>query len=163
MSTRLSWTEHTTVLSGLIGDIKTVPLHCTSRPRGSDLTNAKDPLAAQARPRQAFDVLPHTKRILCATSTSTCEVWLSLEMDSPKGVTHRRKVVGAEGFEPPPQRTYRQDCNGSALQLDQLQQTHSSSSRATGAAILPSLYYTPRVRHQFLACRRARFLRRNFF
>ena len=60
-----------------------------------------------------------------------------------------------------------QDCNGSALQLViNFSKPTRRHSRATGARDTTKLYYTPVCcypRHQLLACRRARFRRRNFF
>ena len=59
-----------------------------------------------------------------------------------------------------------QDCNRSALQLViNFSKPTRRHSRATGARDTTKLYYTPLVhlQNQFLACRRARFLRRNFF
>ena len=59
-----------------------------------------------------------------------------------------------------------QDCNGSALQLViNFSKPTRRHSRATGARDTTKLYYTPSVYqlNQFLACRRARFLRRSFF
>ena len=59
-----------------------------------------------------------------------------------------------------------QDCNGSALQLViNFSKPTRRHSRATGARDTTKLYYTPLCypKHQFFACRRARFRRRNFF
>lgn len=60
-----------------------------------------------------------------------------------------------------------QDCNRSALQLViNFSKPTRRHSRATGARDTTKLYYTPlciQPKAQFLACRRARFRRRNFF
>ena len=84
--------------------------------------------------------------------------------------------MGAEGFEPPPADFFwnRPLVMGKVCRMQQvgapvghqLQQTHSSSFLCNWSpryyqAILYSLVYQPLA--QFFACRRARFLRRNFF
>ena len=87
-----------------------------------------------------------------------------------------RKEVGAQGFEPCPAGFFwiplllceRASCgrHGSALQLViNLQQTHTSSFPCNWSPQYYQAILYPQVltKNQFLACRRARFRRRNFF
>ena len=92
-----------------------------------------------------------------------------------KALPYQSDVVGAEGFEPPPADFFwnrpclwarSAGCNRSALQLViNFSKPTRLHSCATGARDTTKLYYTPFCypKHQFFACRRARFRRRNFF
>ena len=114
--------------------------------------------------------------------TTTCESWLWRKKGDGNAFSEMRThTLGREKWWEqrdlnPPQRISSetahqmgslQDCNGSALQLViNFSKPTRRHSRATGARDTTKLYYTPvccYLRHQFLACRRARFRRRNFF